>query len=252
MPSRRQFITEVTFTPDVRQWKRIARRARKNGLSAIYWWVVARDGAGVESSSEVRTLIKLHENVRTTIFWVGEAASADNGFIPNDDSAWDECWKERYGGIDDPFDRDGFLPSAFAPADNPFYVALPYNDLDRNGEHKRNVLKTVPWAQEPISPDESVVKNRWVKIIHDGHVCYGQWEDVGPFRENDRSSVFRGRELKRRAGLDVSPALATCLNIPFDVTPTSWRFVDEGKVPAGPWRDIVTTSQLNFDPPSCP
>ena len=41
--------------------------------------------------------------------------------------------------------------------------------------------------------------------------------------------------LNHGAGLDVSPAIRDYLGLgPTDVT--SWRFVDENEVPAGPWR----------------
>src|SRR5262249_8895748 len=147
-------------------WKRILRQAVHNGYGAIYWWVEARDGNGTLRSSRARRLVKLHEAVSTTIFWIGEPASPDNGFIANDDSAWDECWKERYGGLDDPTNRNGFYPAGFTPNDNPFYVALPYDDLDSNGVPRWNLAAVVPWAKiASIPATDSAVKNHWVKIV---------------------------------------------------------------------------------------
>src|SRR6478609_11205048 len=42
----------------------------------------------------------------TTLFWVGEPSGADNAFIPNDVSYWDQCWQTSYGGVDDPDRRN--------------------------------------------------------------------------------------------------------------------------------------------------
>jgi cysteinyl-tRNA synthetase, unknown class len=186
LPSPRRFMTGTTYTPDRRTWKKLVRLARNNGYGAIYWWVVARDAANAQRASRARRLVKLHEAVSITIFWIGEPASADNGFIPNDDSAWDECWKEHYGGIDDPAQRNGFLPAGFVPAENPFYAALPYNDRDANGDRKANVPELIPWAKTaPLAATDSAVKNRWLTIVSPTATCYAQWEDVGPFREDD-------------------------------------------------------------------
>jgi hypothetical protein len=257
MPSTKGFITASSFTPSNAQWKKIAKLAERNGLGNIYWWVEARNAAGGLGSSRARRLVRLHEAVSTTIFWIGEPASPDNGFIANDDSAWDECWKERYGGIDDPDQRSGYLPAGFTPNENPFYAALPYNDLDANGDRKANVGELVPWARNVVvPPSDSAVKNHWLKIVHGGATCYAQWEDVGPFGENDAAYVFGSKRPRsaanQHAGLDVSPALRDCLGLTDGITPTSWRFVDASDVPAGPWKLQVTSSGLNFDPPSCP
>jgi len=256
-PSATGFLAASNFTPTTAQWRRIIRQATNNGYGAIYWWVEARDSSGALRSSRARRLVKLHEAVSTTIFWIGEPADADNGFIANDDSAWDECWKERYGGIDAPDHRSGYSPAAFTPHDNPFYVALPFDDIDDNGNRRPNVPTVVPWAKIATIPDtSSAVKNRWLKVMSGAHTCYGQWEDVGPFKENDYRYVFglsRPRNgINLHAGLDVSPAMRDCLQIADGITPTNWRFVEATEVPAGPWTNIITTSQLNFDPPSCP
>jgi hypothetical protein len=256
-PSPRKVISDTVFTPSASLWRRIVRQAGRNGAGNIYWWVTAFDANGAQRTSLARHLVTLHENVSTTIFWVGEPAAADNGYIANDVSAWDECWQAHYGGVDDPTNRSGYLPSAFTPAENPFYVALPYDDLDGNGAPKWNVADVVPWAKTTtIPPTDSAVKNHWVKIAHGGNTCYAQWEDVGPFKDNDFHYVFGPRKprsrVNQRAGLDVSPAVRDCLGLTEGISPTNWRFVDESEVPAGPWTSIVTTSQLDFNPPSCP
>lgn len=257
LPGGARFLTTTGFTPDRRTWARILRLAGNNGYDAVYWWVTALDANRHVRTSRARRVVRLRENISTTIFYVGEPASPANGFIANDVSAWDECWQSHYGGVDDPFNRNGYLPAGFTPTENPFYVALPYDDLDNSGNRRGNVADVIPWAHTQTFPSTvSIVKNRWVKIMANGNTCFGQWEDVGPFNTDDARYVFgtarpRNR-VNNRAGLDVSPAMQTCLGIPYGISPTSWRFVEASQVPAGPWTQTVTTSQLDFNPPSCP
>lgn len=88
-----------------------------------------------------------HTNIMASMFYVGEPANEDNGYIQNRDSTWDEEWMEHYGGIDTPNARNGWRPAAFTPKENPFYVALPYNDLDDNGNRKPSAKK-VYWFNQ--------------------------------------------------------------------------------------------------------
>ncbi|WP_294958828.1 hypothetical protein, partial [Sulfurovum sp.] len=87
----------------------------------------------------------MHENISTTIFWVGEKGSEANHNIPNIASAWDDMWMMHYNGIDDPDNREGWYPTDFEPKENPFYFALPYNNFDGNGEKKENLTSYIPW-----------------------------------------------------------------------------------------------------------
>src|SRR6266404_2599164 len=75
-------------------------------------------------------------NIVTTVFWVGELATV-NSPVSNEKSSWDLSWMANYGGFDPPetSNRRNYLPVAFVPRQNPFYVALPYNDLI-NGQFK--------------------------------------------------------------------------------------------------------------------
>ena len=78
-------------------------------------------------------------------------------------------------------------------------------------------------------------------------MVYAQWEDVGPFGENDSNYVFGSANPKsttnKTAGLDVSPAVNDYLGLS-GLDTTSWQFVDEKDVPSGPWKNIVTTSGI--------
>lgn len=187
-----------------------------------------------------------YKKVMTTLFWVGEEADASNAYISNNASAWDSHWVESYGGVDDPDDRCGFEPCKFEPNENPFYFALPYNDIDENGKWKKSA-ELIPWFEEE-KENMSVVKNRWIEVRYAGNTCYAQWEDVGPLEIDDSEYVFGDAEPRNTfgasAGLDVSPAVRNCLGLKTNAQ-TEWRFVDFEDVPDGPWTDVVTTSDVH-------
>jgi len=178
-----------------------------------------------------------------TVFWVGEVASDENGFIANHASAWDEEWETHFGGLDNPECRTGFNPCGLLPRENPFYVALPYSDLTDDGERKPNAAR-IPWNNSRAESESSVVKNRWVEIRVKGKSCFAQWEDVGPFETDDIEYVF-GTAMRpkntegEKAGIDVSPAVRDCLSLSGSEE-VDWRHVDRAGVPAGPWTVIVT------------
>jgi len=176
----------------------------------------------------------------TTTFWVGESASHNNP-VPNRSSCWDEHWARNYGGNDpsEPNERTAeYTPASFVPGQNPFYIALPYNDMEHGG-HKAEASQVIPWfASDYKGATQSVCKGRWVAIRHGNKVCYAQWEDAGPFRTDHWQYVFgpeRPRpNLNRGAGLDVSPAVRDFLGM--DSSDVSdWKFVDFDEVPTGPW-----------------
>lgn len=183
-----------------------------------------------------------------TLFWIGEPADESNAFIPNDVSAWDTGWQRRYGGVDEPYTRCGHWPCGFTPKENPFYYALPYNDLDAKGLRKDSA-EDIPWFEEN-KDKKSVVKNAWVKVTKDGKTCYGQWEDVGPLSTDDVAFVFGDAQTPQNtfgahAGIDLSPAMWHCLGMTTN-EPVIWQFVTPEAVPTGPWKEIVTTSNVQW------
>lgn len=180
-------------------------------------------------------------NIVTTYFWIGQGASGYNS-MTNYKSAWDGSWTSNYGGVDCPKGRfvgEGFyhvsLPETFAPTLNPYYVALPYNDI----KYPQTSKKMVPWwDHEKWKRNRwiSQCKGRWIAIEYKGRVCYAQWEDVGPFRYDHASYVFGNDRptIHSKAGLDVSPAVRDYLGLT-GLNKTNWRFVEESEVPYGPW-----------------
>lgn len=183
-----------------------------------------------------------HTGISTTVFWVGEAPGPDNGYISNGPSAWDEEWTAHYGGYDDPDNRNGYLPAGFTPKENPFYFALPYNDYS----NRTLAASIIPWAKSRSwGPRESMVKNQWIEIRYKGKTVYAQWEDVGPYNEDDSAYVFGTAKSRYKIGLDVSPATRDYIGLG-DGGSVDWRFVDESAVPAGPWRNVITRSQVSW------
>ena len=189
------------------------------------------------SASEERFPWK--KDIVTTVFWIGEAPTANNP-VPNRTSSWDKHWTRNYGGYDDPNPehRNNYVPVKFTPRQNPFYCALPYNDKALTG-HRPEASQVVPWFKETYQgPAASVCKGRWIAIRKGNRTAYAQWEDAGPFRTDHWQYVF-GKErpkpnLNKGAGLDVSPAVRDYLGMqPTDVT--DWKFVDFSEVPPGPW-----------------
>ena len=202
--------------------------------------------AGAPPAPAAPPAYPVHRNITATTFWVGEPSDADNGHIANDASAWDDRWQQHFGGVDDPGKRSGWRPAGFVPGENPFYVALPYDDLDNTDRAKASAA-AIPWAGPPVA-GQSVVKNRWVRIDVGGRTAYAQWEDVGPFSEDDFAYVF-GRAAPKShanesAGIDLSPAVQDSLGLDGE-SPVAWRFVDRADVPPGPWLDTVTTSGVD-------
>lgn len=192
------------------------------------------------STDKIRDALPWKRDVVSTVFWVGELPTENNP-TPNTCSAWDQNWQQNFGGYDDPDHRDGYRPSGFSPLLNPFYIALPYNDVAKGGVHRPEASEVIPWFWEAYRGDGiSVCKGRWLAIHHGGKVCYAQWEDVGPFEVDHWQYVF-GKERPRQnrnqsAGIDLSPAVRDYLGIRSGAR-VEWRFVTDHQVPKGPWRD---------------
>ena len=178
-------------------------------------------------------------NIVTTTFWIGERPTENNP-VPNRSSSWDKDWTQSYGGYDNPnrAQRRDWIPVNFVPRQNPFYVALPYNDKARDG-HRPEAPKVVPWFREAYQgPGVSTCKGRWLAIRKGNRTAYAQWEDAGPFRTDHWQYVFGSERpkanLNHGAGLDVSPAVRDYLGTQ-DTDVTDWKFVDFKDVPQGPW-----------------
>lgn len=180
-------------------------------------------------------------DIKATVFWIGERPTLKNP-VPNCKSSWDISWKWNFGGYDDPSgkNRTGFRPRSFVPRLNPFYVALPYNDVASHNRHKSEAREVIPWFEKAYTgPGKSVCKGRWVAIQLRDRVCYAQWEDCGPFVTDDWPYVFGQARPKTKgnggAGIDLSPAVRDFLGMGSSAV-VNWRFVEVNEVPAGPWR----------------
>ena len=187
------------------------------------------------------------KNITATVFWVGEQPSQNNP-TPNHKSSWDQAWAINFGGYDNPEPgarvanraTNEFRPKGFTPQLNPFYIALPYNDVAGWGRHKPEAAKVIPWfARMRPEPGKTVLKGRWVQITDGKRSCYAQWEDCGPWVTDDWEYVFLGKPPKNRsnqgAAIDISPAIRDYLDLQSGEK-CHWRFVEDAQVPYGPWK----------------
>lgn len=179
-------------------------------------------------------------DIMTTVFFIGQGSTSISD-TTNYRSAWDQAWTRNFGGVDFPDKRvtsdhmGTTLPKKFAPTLNPFYVALPFNDV----KYPQLARKYVPWWNQAAweqEPYHSQCKGRWVMIEFNGRICFAQWEDVGPLRYDHAKYVFGNERPTRysKAGLDVSPAVKDYLGLD-GLDAANWRFVENHEVPYGPW-----------------
>ena len=226
----------------------------------------SQDGTPLSvSENNSTTVYPLHTNITATVFWIGEpvgnGSSEDNAL-----SAYDDEWLAHYGGFDEYRYRrtpeNNYFPPDFYPEENPFYLDLPYDDLNVTA-NRNNRTQVIPWAIGKTDPGDSYsfMKNRWVRLEKNGRICYGQNEDAGPYVYNDANYVFGTQDqrpkstLANNAGLDVSPALRDCLgfkDLNSDSDKVNWQFVDDEDVPDGPWKIVVTTSGVDQGGVSAP
>lgn len=186
-------------------------------------------------------------DIVATVFWVGEQPTQNNP-VPNTRSSWDSRWLHNFGGYDDPNPDKrtaGFHPVTFRPQQNPFYIALPYNDVTSSST-KEDAARIIPWFKEAFSKNgKSVCHNRWIAIHYRGRVCFAQWSDCGPFTTSDAPYVFgsaRPSNTKNSgAGLDISPAVRDYLGFASGEK-CDWRFVDTHEVGEGPWKYFGTNN----------
>jgi hypothetical protein len=249
----------------------------------------------------------VHTNIVSTTFWVGEifnAGLADGSQVCSTyNSQWayqhtgvnlgttpasaSGCAGSVYGGCDGVSSGSGtnftcvteardasngyFPKSQPTPKQNPFYLDLPYDDLNDSAAFQQR-CQVIPWAAADNAAtgvnhcadgNYSYMKNHWVKLTGpNGKVCYGQIEDAGPSsgdQYHDAPYVFGTSDARpgnldfsadssQGAGMDVSPALNGCLGfaeLDGSGDHVSWSFVDRANVPAGPWLTVETKAGVN-------
>lgn len=182
------------------------------------------------------------KDITATVFWIGETPTANNP-TPNHKSSWDTTWQENFGGFDNPETSKRcpvrYCPKDFIPRQNPFYIALPYNDCVNSRQHKPEAARVIPWFHRDfVKSGQSVCKGKWVQIFYKGKYCFAQWEDCGPFTTDDWAYVFGNSPPKNKsnkaAGIDISPAVRDYLGLRSGEK-VHWRFVDFPRIPPGPW-----------------
>ena len=224
---------------------------------------------GTQTAQGVARVYPQHTDVVATTFWVGEIFDPNASDGSQVVSTYDSQWLAHYGGCDGVVvngdcqtqvrtSANGFFPTSMTPQENPFYLDLPFDDVNDPGAFARRA-SVIPWADDPgyagraNDPSFSYMKNRWVEITKGSQTCYAQIEDAGPGEYDDAEYVF-GTDNQRpkntefnSAGMDVSPAVNGCLgfsDVNGDDDRVDWRFVEETDVPPGPWRTLISTSPV--------
>jgi hypothetical protein len=166
-------------------------------------------------------------------FYIGKGSKGSN--------VWNLKWPQGTKGDDSPDWRNGYAAGSHASYFNPFYVALPFNDLTSPDKAKQYLPPSWQRTSKDGAP-VSVCQNRWVEIKAEdgsGHVCYAQWEDVGPLGSDNAEYVFGHArpDAGGHAGIALSPAVADYLgfNDPQTPFPVRWRFADPEDIPPGQW-----------------
>jgi len=138
--------------------------------------------------------------------------------------------------------------------ENPYYVALPFNNrvFDKDTKYYNFELK-----------------NQWVEIIYNKKTCYAQVEDAGPWFVNDENYVFNAeirpfteyakgskydiymvpdgsRVILNKAGIDLSTTVADYLKLPGKDS-VHWKFTTIDMVPDGPWLDKISILEPRFN-----
>jgi hypothetical protein len=196
----------------------------------------------------------LHENIITTVFWIGETPSNDNGQISNLETEWDPDPVKRLGYNDsiDLVRLPSGHPVGRTPSHNDFYVALPLGEFNESGPVAKQRASSY-WASEAtkLTDDESLFKGRWVSVTHKGKMALLQIVDTGPFTWSDPNYVWGSAKPSNTAGLgaglDVSPAVASYLGIDGSAT-VNWQFIDASAAAKidGPWHDFAPISNKIF------
>lgn len=208
-----------------------------------------------------------HTDIVSTTFWVGEILDPNASDGSQVISTYDSRWLESYGGCDGVIldgvceterrtaDND-YFPTSMTPRQNPFYLDLPFDDVNDYGAFamRGDVIpwaNALPYAARVDDRSFSLMKNRWVELRNGDAVCFGQIQDAGPAVYDDARYVFGENDERpvstrfNNAGLDVSPALNGCLGfeeLNGQSDDVHWRFIEEEDVPDGPWLKIVTTT----------
>ena len=272
-------------------------RAAQRGIAANWQALYTRvfgNAPGAPPQATPGVDYPLHTGIVATTFWVGEIFNANVADGSQVCSAYDSKWAFHWsGGVNlgtDPSTdckgapiggcdgrpsgtgtsfkceteprqpSNGYFPtnSLVHPAENPFYLDLPFDDVNDPTAFEER-CRVIPWAagsSQCSKQNYSFMKNHWVAITGpNGHTCYGQVEDAGPAHGSlyhDANYVFGHSNAQpiqgqfNNAGMDVSPALNGCLGfkeLDGDSDKVSWRFVDSP--PAGPWTKIITTRQAS-------
>jgi hypothetical protein len=165
-----------------------------------------------------RVSLHWHQNIVTSVFWVGEPPRPEI---------------RDPGNLRSSFDPDWLVTAKYQ---SQWYVALPYTDLTAGPHTKPEAASIIPWFRQAFIHDgQSVCNGRWIAIRHAGRVCYAQWRDSGPRVTDDADYVFGNARPRSDRGLDVSPAIRDYLGLK-NLDICDWSFVSAPR--PGRWLSI--------------
>ncbi|MDQ1573958.1 MAG: hypothetical protein QOH44_1517, partial [Actinomycetota bacterium] len=100
-----------------------------------------------------------HTNIVSTTFWVGEIFDPNASDGSQVISTYDAHWYANYGGCDGVVAngdcsterrtaQNGYFPLRMTPKQNPFYLDLPFDDINDPAAFARRG-QVIPWATSP-------------------------------------------------------------------------------------------------------
>ena len=111
------------------------------------------------TQADVGRTYPVHTGIVSTTFWVGEIFDPNASDGSQMISTYDSSWYANYGGCDGVaaagkcatekrVSSNGYFPTSMKPRQNPFYLDLPYDDVnDTTGYAQRCAV--IPWANDP-------------------------------------------------------------------------------------------------------
>ena len=101
----------------------------------------------------------LHTGIVATTFWVGEIFDPHSPNGSQVISTYDARWMHHYGGCDGVVTAgrceterrvaaNGFFPTRMTPRENPFYLDLPFDDVNNAAAFSQRA-QVIPWADDP-------------------------------------------------------------------------------------------------------
>jgi hypothetical protein len=138
------------------------RKLHRIPASGVVSIVSAASLVSLAAAAPMGRSYPIHTSIVSTTFWVGEIFDPNASDGSQMISTYDSDWYAHYGGCDGVNSgtgvkrcqtekrtaANGFFPLHIAPKENPFYLDLPFDDLN-NRTAFRERATVIPWANDP-------------------------------------------------------------------------------------------------------